>query len=456
MKKVALVLMMLATILRAADSPDAVLSEGLALVQQGNFEAAVLKLDEATRMLATDPTRTRQLADAYLYLGISHVELNQELNARGKFKEVLRKEPQRHLSDAEYSQEVIRVFEAARLELYPKKKRTFLPLLLVAGGGTAAAGVAVAAASGGGGTPTTTLPSSTSSTTGGGGGNPTPTPTTVVTDPGQPTATPTRTSTPEPGATATPVLPTATPTATSVGPTATPSATPVGPTATPTPTAVAPTATPTRTPTPTCSYTLSPPSTMFVSLLPAGGTCSITTQANCPWNASDDASWLTIQGATSGNGSGAVNYQLQGLGLGVRTGRITISQAPSQECVIVQGLLIPDPGVAAPARESTWESTLDVEGGSGQVVVDGQAVRYQEPGVLQGRVDVKSGTRQVVAQLVTARGKAGTWTFRVPTAARGSLRPVAGTAVELGPDHVTFRLAGRAGERVVFTFESAP
>ena len=441
MRKV-LALLLCAAPLQAADGPGTLVSEGQSLMKQGDYESAVLKLDEAARLLATDPTRTRLLADAYLYLGISYVELNQELNARGKFKEVLRKEPQRLLSDAEYSQQVIRVFEAARLELYPKKKNRFVPLLLIAGGGTAAAGVAVAASSGED-TPTTatTVPSTSSSTPlGGGGGNPTPTPTTVVIDPGNPTRTPTPTTLPEG-------------TPTPVGQTATPSPTPAGATATPTPTPT--TVAPTATPTPTCSYTLSPPSTLFPSS-PVNGTCNVATQASCPWTANADQPWINIQGPDSGNGNGSVNYHLPAVGgSGQRTGRIRISQAPSQECVIVQGMPIPDPGVAAPAGELTWESTLDVEAGRGQVVVDGQSVRYQERGREEARIGERPGPRHVVAHLVSAKGRPGTWTFRLTAAVPGSLRPVAGDVLQVTPDQITFRLAGQPGERVVFTFEAA-
>jgi hypothetical protein len=449
MKNLTLVLLLGATTLRAADTPEVVLSEGRTLVQQGNFESAVLKLDEATRVLAGDATRTRALADAYLLLGIAYVGLNQELNARAKFMEVLKKEPQLHLSELTYSKQVIRVFEAARQELYPKKKKRFLPLLLIAGGGTAATGTAIAASSSGGDAPTTTLPgSTTSTTTGAGGATRTPTPTTVVTDPGNPTSTPTPTTLPGTTPTPTPVGPTATPTVTPTGPTATPTATAVGPTATPT--GAPPTATPTRTPTPSCSYTLSPP-TMQFALLGGNGTCTVTTQVGCPWEASKDASFFSFTGATTGSGSGAIPYTVQALTLGTRTGRITLAQAPGAECVIVQGLLIADK-----APSSVWESTLDVEGARGQLVIDGQSLRYVDRGVARGELAAGSGVRQVVAQLVAARGRAGTWSFRLPTARPGSVRALAGDAVEVTPDRVTFRLDGRPGERVVFSFETAP
>ena len=190
-----------ASLLPAEDvgTPEAVLAEGIALVQQGDFEAAVLKLDEASRRLAADPSLrtsrppaaglTRPLADAYLYLGISYLELNQELNARAKFREVLKVEPTRKLSDRVFSPQIIRVFEAARVEMFPneKKKRSILPFAADRGRGSRVAAVAVAASSDD--EPTTTQPATTVPTTqpGTGGGNPTTTTTTTLgSDPGGP------------------------------------------------------------------------------------------------------------------------------------------------------------------------------------------------------------------------------------------------------------------------------
>ena len=70
MRRLLALLLSAATTLHAADGPKAALEEGRALMKQGDFENAVLKLDESARGLATDPTRTRELADAYLLLGI--------------------------------------------------------------------------------------------------------------------------------------------------------------------------------------------------------------------------------------------------------------------------------------------------------------------------------------------------------------------------------------------------
>lgn len=146
-----------------------------------------------------------------------------------------------------------------------------------------------------------------------------------------------------------------------------------------------------------------------------------------------------------------MQYDVAALSLGTRTGRITIAQAPSQECVVVQGLLKTETSTGP-----GWESTLDVEGGRGQVVVDGQNVRYQERGREEARIGERPGPRHVVAQLVSGKGRAGTWSFRLTAAVPGSLRPIAGDVLQVTPDQITFRLGGQPGERIVFTFQAAP
>ena len=473
MKRLLAPLALIATTLSAADGPQAALSEGIALMGQGDFQSAVLKLDEAARGLATDATKTRELTNAYLFLGMSYVELNQELNAKAKFREVLKKDPEMKLSEAMYSKQIIRVFEATRAEVYPKKKNRFLPVLLIAGGGTAAAGVAVAAS--GGEEPTTTAPPTTTPpTTGfGGGGGSTTTTTTVATNPGDPTRTPT--PTPLPGATPTPTPtpagPTATPTPTPTGPTATPTPTPTGPTATPTPTPIGPTATPTPTatppptptPTPTplaCTYSMAPPS-VNILLLGGNGTCTVTTNLpSCPWTAQASDSWIQMGGQTSGPGNGAINWGA-GLTLVARTGEITLSGtqgSTNARCQIVQGGVVPPPERTTTDTAGAFAiSRLDVAGARAQVTVNGTAVHFQATGDAPIVTATQQGPNRVVAQIVTAAGRPGTWRFDlgVPIVP-GSLRAEAGEAVAVTEGSIVFRFAGRPGERVVFSFHGRP
>jgi uncharacterized protein (TIGR03437 family) len=57
-----------------------------------------------------------------------------------------------------------------------------------------------------------------------------------------------------------------------------------------------------------CTFTISPPS---ANVAPAGGNGSIAINASassCTWSASSNASWITIDGSSSGTGSGTINF----------------------------------------------------------------------------------------------------------------------------------------------------
>src|SRR5574341_702150 len=83
--------------LAQAPPPDAELASAIALVREGDFEAAM----------------------AYLYLGVSFLELDQELTARGKFHSACRLDPELRMDPRQFSAQQIRVFEAACRELRP-------------------------------------------------------------------------------------------------------------------------------------------------------------------------------------------------------------------------------------------------------------------------------------------------------------------------------------------------
>ena len=163
--------------LTTAKDPE--LRSGIALVREGDFEAALPKLDEAVRRISAVPQPDPDLAAAYLYLGIAYLELDQELLARAKFRQALGVAPGLRLDPGQFSAQVIRVFETTRESLRSepaatptqpaRKKRSAVPYLLI-GGGAAAAGIALATGGGGGGsnpatTTTTTQPAVTTTTT---------------------------------------------------------------------------------------------------------------------------------------------------------------------------------------------------------------------------------------------------------------------------------------------------
>jgi hypothetical protein len=117
----------------------------------------------------------------------------------------------------------------------------------------------------------------------------------------------------------------------------------------------------------------------------------------------------------------------------------------------------PDPGTGpeASAASATLASELGVPGGAGQVVANGEAA-FPRAGRSSFAVRLKRGENRVEATLVEARS-GGTWRFELgalPGFRPDTLRVVAGDVVHLAADSVTFRLQGRPGERVVFSFRA--
>jgi hypothetical protein len=106
-----------------------------------------------------------------------------------------------------------------------------------------------------------------------------------------------------------------------------------------------------------------------------------------------------------------------------------------------------------------WRSELRPQGARGQVVVDGSREVFATAGSESFDTPLSPGVHRFEATLVAAprgaRDSPGTWRFDLSRlgVAAGTLRVVAGEAVESGGDAVVFRLSGRSGERVGFVFE---
>ena len=67
------------------------------------------------------------------------------------------------------------------------------------------------------------------------------------------------------------------------------------------------------------------------------------------------------------------------------------------------------------------------------------------------------GENRVEATLVQATGQPGLWRFELgaeQSLEPGSLRVIAGEVALVTPDSMAFRMKGRPGERVVFTFHA--
>jgi hypothetical protein len=146
----------------AAEAPttDPEVIKGIKLVDDGDFDAAILTLDNAARRLAADPSKARELSSAYLYLGIAYMGKGHEAAAKAKFREALTQIKDITLSPDKYPPKVIDAFEAARSESkaaaptaarVPEKKKGGSKGILIGVGVLAAAGVGVGVAAGGGG-----------------------------------------------------------------------------------------------------------------------------------------------------------------------------------------------------------------------------------------------------------------------------------------------------------------
>jgi hypothetical protein len=138
-------------------------------------------------------------------------------------------------------------------------------------------------------------------------------------------------------------------------------------------------------------------------------------------------------------------------------------QMPFEPCFIIDvGGCVPvkttTPEAARPAsqaRRVDWASELAVAEATGQVVLNGSAAAVAGPGRSTALAAGRQGENRVEAQIVQGAGKPGTWRFELGATASlvpGSLRVVSGTVAEVSGDAVVFRLSGRPGERVVFSF----
>jgi hypothetical protein len=171
--------------LAQAPTPDAEVERGIRQAEDGDYDPAIVTLDAAARRLAGDPSRARDLSQAYLYLGIAYIGKGHEAAAKAKFREAVAQMKDLSLSPDKFPPKVIDLFEAARAEAraqnapapapvaptaataapVAKKKGGSKAILIVGGLAAVGGGVALAAGGGGGGggsattptTPTTTL-----------------------------------------------------------------------------------------------------------------------------------------------------------------------------------------------------------------------------------------------------------------------------------------------------------
>jgi hypothetical protein len=152
---------------------DAEVVTGMKQVDDGDYDRAILTLDNAARRLAGDPAKASDLSQAYLYLGIAYIGKGHEAAAKAKFREALAQIKDLTLSPEKFPPKVIDAFEAAKEEAAnappaaaPKKGGSKKGLVI---GGIVAAGAAVGVAAGAGGGGGSSSSTGSGGQTGGGG-----------------------------------------------------------------------------------------------------------------------------------------------------------------------------------------------------------------------------------------------------------------------------------------------
>lgn len=130
--------------------PEAFLELGIRQVNEGSFEEAIFNLDAAVARLSAEPGHSKQLVQAYVYLGVAYVGLEHEDAAKGKFRRALALDPDLRLSGQQFPARVTRLFDEQVQALSAiRKKRTGRKLVILGGVGAAAAVGLSAGTSGG-------------------------------------------------------------------------------------------------------------------------------------------------------------------------------------------------------------------------------------------------------------------------------------------------------------------
>jgi hypothetical protein len=113
-----------------------------------------------------------------------------------------------------------------------------------------------------------------------------------------------------------------------------------------------------------CAFSISPESAA-VPASGGGGTVTVATSAGCAWTASSNAPWLSLSGASSGNGPGQISFQAAP-GTEARSGTLTVA---GRLFTVTQSAgcsysLSPEVRSVGP-RETTFNASVTSSGGCG-------------------------------------------------------------------------------------------
>ena len=103
-----------------------------------------------------------------------------------------------------------------------------------------------------------------------------------------------------------------------------------------------------------CNYTLSATMASFAAA-GGGGSIAVTTTAGCPWTATSNANWITINSGSPGSGNGTLNFTVaENTGL-ARTGTITVA---GQTFTVTQAVACPTITGFTPPRGAVGGSVV--------------------------------------------------------------------------------------------------
>jgi len=124
-------------------SRDHQLTAAIQQLNAGDYETAAISLDACVRRLMEKGDR-RDLASAYLHLGIAYVGLDHESAGSNKFRQALRVEPGLNVDASRYSARIVRLFQMEQLQTQLAANKARGKAWRLAGGGAAVGGTIAA------------------------------------------------------------------------------------------------------------------------------------------------------------------------------------------------------------------------------------------------------------------------------------------------------------------------
>jgi hypothetical protein len=115
---------------------------------------------------------------------------------------------------------------------------------------------------------------------------------------------------------------------------------------------------------PSCNYTISPPS-LNVAVGGGSGSVNVTTASTCAWTAVSNAAWITVTGGAGGTGNGSVAYTVAANTGAARNGTVTIAG----QAFTVNQAVAPAPAPSCSYSISPGSQQIDATGGVATVNV---------------------------------------------------------------------------------------